>query len=68
MCECFAVVQRFFGSLGMQVALVPLNVARARPVFDLGFGAAVKAQGFRVKIICLDFLLCVVFLLIACRA
>ena len=62
-----AFVQWFVCNLGMQVAFVPLDVARASPVFDLGFGAAVKAQGFRVKIICLEFLLCVVFVFIANR-
>ena len=61
MCECFAFVQRFFGSLGMQVALVPLNFARALPVHNPDFGAAVKTLGFHIKVISLEFVLGVVF-------
>ena len=68
MCECFAFVQRFFGSLGMQVALVPLNVARAPPVCDPDLGAAVKTLGFHIKVISLEFVLGVVFLFVADRA
>ena len=68
LCWCFAFVQRFFGRLGMQVALVPLNFARALPVHNPDFGAAVKTLGFHIKVIGLEFVLCVVFKFPARRA
>ena len=48
----------------MQVALVPLNVARAPPVSDPDFGAAVKTLGFHIKVISLEFVLSVVFVFV----
>ena len=45
----------------MQVALVPLNFARALPVHHLDLGAAVKTLGFHIEVIGLEFGLGVVF-------
>ena len=63
-----AIQRPYAHSLGMQVALVPLNIARAFPVHDPDFGAAVKTLGFHIKVMSLEFVLGVVFGFVACRA